>query len=86
MGKATSCDGTTVPIRKKFLFADPQKEKKNMEKSSAQKQEFGSPSLQPSLRCQTHAFLANAPDDTNVNDNILHADTEKHKKRVGEIQ
>lgn len=57
-----------------------------MEKPSTQKQEFGSPSLQPSHRCQTHAFLANAPDDTNINDNILHADTEKHKKRVGETQ
>jgi hypothetical protein len=51
-----------------------------MEKPSAQKQEFGSPSLQSSLRCQPHAFLANAPDDMNINDKILHADTEKHKE------
>ncbi|MDD3893195.1 MAG: hypothetical protein PHE03_12930, partial [Bacteroidales bacterium] len=62
MGKATSSDETKVKIGKKFLFADPQKEKKNMEKPSAQKQEFGSPSLQTSLRRQTHAFFANAPD------------------------
>lgn len=57
-----------------------------MKKPCTQKQEFGSSSLQLSLRCQTHAFFANAPDDTNINDNILHADTEKHKKRVGETQ
>jgi len=31
-----------------------------MENATPQKQEFGSPSLQPSLRCQTHAFFANA--------------------------
>jgi hypothetical protein len=31
--------------------------KDNKEKANPQKQEFGSPSLQPSLRCQTHAFL-----------------------------
>jgi len=68
MGKAISYDDTTVQIRKKFLFADPQKEKKNMEKPCAQKQEFSSPSLQPSLRCQTHAFFSNAPDDTNFSD------------------
>ena len=49
-----------------------------MEKSSTQKQEFDSPSLQSSLRCQTHAFLENAPVDMNINDKILHADTEKH--------
>ena len=80
MGKAKSSDYTTVQITKKFLFTDPKKEKKNMEKPSTQKQEFGSPSLQPSLRCQTQAFLANAPDDTNINDKIFHADTEKHKE------
>jgi hypothetical protein len=34
-----------VLIRKKFLFANPQKEKKNMEKPITQKQEFGNPSL-----------------------------------------
>ncbi|MFZ4377415.1 MAG: hypothetical protein ACOYN9_13740, partial [Saprospiraceae bacterium] len=31
-----------------------------MQNANPQKQEFGSPSLQPSLRCQTHAFFANA--------------------------
>ena len=60
------------------MFANPQKRKNNMEKSSTQKQEFDSPSLQSSLRCQTHAFLENAPVDMNINDKILHADTEKH--------
>ena len=49
-----------------------------MEKPDTQKQEFGSPSLQSSLRCQTHAFLANAPDNMNNYNKILHADTEKH--------
>jgi hypothetical protein len=34
--------------------------KKKMENANPQKQEFVSPSLQPSLRCQTHAFFANA--------------------------
>ena len=35
--------------------------KKKMKKANPQKQEFGSPSLQASLRCQTHAFFATAP-------------------------
>jgi len=37
------------------MVADLKREK--MEKANQQKQEFGSPSLQPSLRCQTHAFF-----------------------------
>jgi len=37
------------------MIADLKREK--MENANPQKQEFGSPSLQPSLRCQTHAFL-----------------------------
>jgi hypothetical protein len=40
------------------MIADLKREK--MENANPQKQEFGSPSLQPSLRCQTHAFFANA--------------------------
>ncbi len=40
------------------MIADLEREK--MEKANPQKQEFGSPSLQPSLRCQTHAFFAHA--------------------------
>jgi hypothetical protein len=32
--------------------------RKKMENANPQKQEFGSPSLQASLRCQTHAFFA----------------------------
>lgn len=34
MGKATSCDETIVLIRKKFLFANPQKEKKTWKNPS----------------------------------------------------
>jgi hypothetical protein len=41
------------------MIADLKREK--IENTNPQKQEFGSPSLQPSLRCQTHAFFANAP-------------------------
>jgi hypothetical protein len=37
------------------------KRQRNKEKPNAQKQEFGCPSLQPSLRSQTHAFFAIAP-------------------------
>jgi len=54
MSKATSSDKTTVQIRKKFLFADPQK---NMKKPCTQKQEFGNPSLQLSLRCLKPLFI-----------------------------
>jgi hypothetical protein len=32
-----------------------------MGNANPQKQEFGSPSLQPSPRCQTHAFFAVTP-------------------------
>jgi hypothetical protein len=32
--------------------------RKEMEEASAQKQECGCPSLQPSFHCLTHAFLA----------------------------
>ena len=39
------------------MITDWKKEKK----ANPQKQEFVSPSLQASLRCQTHAFFANAP-------------------------
>jgi hypothetical protein len=38
-----------------------------MENANPQKQEFGSPSLQPSLRCQTHAFFAHAHGLTSSN-------------------
>ena len=41
-----------------IMIADLKREKKG--NANQQKQEFGSPSLQPSLRCQTHAFLASA--------------------------
>jgi len=41
------------------MIADLKREK--IENANPQKLEFGSPSLQPSLRCQTHAFFANAP-------------------------
>jgi len=34
-----------------------------MKIAHAQKQEFGSPSLQPSLRRQTHAFFADTPNE-----------------------
>lgn len=34
--------------------------RKKIKNANPQKQEFGSPSLQPSLRCQTHAFFAHA--------------------------
>jgi len=34
--------------------------KKKMENAKPQKQEFGSPPLQLSICCQTHAFFANA--------------------------
>jgi len=37
------------------MIADLKREK--MENANPQKLEFGSPSLQPSLRCQTHAFF-----------------------------
>ena len=37
------------------MIEDLKREK--MENANPQKQEFGSPSLQPSLRCQTHAFF-----------------------------
>jgi hypothetical protein len=37
------------------MIADFKKEK--MENSNPKKQEFGSPSLQSSLRCQTHTFF-----------------------------
>ncbi|NLU37352.1 MAG: hypothetical protein GXX78_00520 [Bacteroidales bacterium] len=37
--------------------------KENKEKAHAQKQECGCPSLQPSLRSHTHAFLADPPAD-----------------------
>jgi len=39
------------------MITDWKKEKK----ANPQKQEFGSPSLQASLRSQTHAFFATAP-------------------------
>jgi hypothetical protein len=37
--------------------------KEYKEKAHAQKQECGCPSLQPSLRSHTHAFLADPPAD-----------------------
>jgi hypothetical protein len=40
----------------KFLLHKDKEE--NMENATAQKQECGCPSLQPSLRSHTHAFLA----------------------------
>jgi len=46
-----------------------QKDKEEKGKASPQKQEFGCPSLQPSLRSHTHAFFANAHPD---NDTILY--------------
>jgi len=42
------------------IFA-AKKQKRNKENASTQKQEFSSPSLQPSLRGQTHAFFADPP-------------------------
>lgn len=42
-------------MKKKFLL---HKEKDEKGKPTAQKQECGCPSLQPSLRSHTHAFLS----------------------------
>ncbi len=39
---------------------------KEKEKPSSQKQECSCPSLQPSLRSHTHAFLADPPFDDNL--------------------
>jgi hypothetical protein len=44
-----------------FLLHKDKKE--NRENAHAQKQECGCPSLQPSLRSHTHAFLADPPAD-----------------------
>jgi len=44
----------------KFLLYKDKEEKGN---ATAQKQECGYPSLQPSLRSHTHAFLADPPAD-----------------------
>jgi hypothetical protein len=53
------CAATVIRKPKKRhssnMIADLKREK--MENANPQKQEFGSPSLQPSLRCQTHAFF-----------------------------
>jgi len=49
---------TTDVMTKEFLL---HKDKKGKEKPCPQKQEFSSPSLQASLRCQTHAFLPPYP-------------------------
>jgi hypothetical protein len=46
-------------MRKEFLLHKDKKEYK--EKAQAQKQECGCPSLQPSLRSHTHAFLSDPP-------------------------
>ena len=46
----------TVPM--KICCIEIEKKKEN---ATAQKQECGCPSLQPSLRIHTHAFFANAP-------------------------
>jgi len=53
----------------KFLLLKDRKE--NKENASAQKQECGCPSLQPSLRSHTHAFLADPPADNKLLINIL---------------
>ncbi len=48
----------------KFLLHKDKEE--NMENATAQKQECGCPSLQPSLRSHTHAFFADPPVDNKL--------------------
>jgi hypothetical protein len=52
-----------------FLLHKDRKE--NKENATAQKQECGCPSLQPSLRSHTHAFFADTPADNKLLINIL---------------
>jgi len=42
------------------------KERQKRENATAQKQECGRPSLQPSLRSHTHAFFADPPVDNKL--------------------
>ena len=52
----------------KFLLHKDKEE--NMENATAQKQECGCPSLQPSLRSHTHAFFADTHLNINENHNL----------------
>jgi hypothetical protein len=58
---ATFHTATVVRKPKKRHSSNMITDWKKEEKANPQKQEFGSPSLQASLRCQTHAFFATAP-------------------------
>jgi len=52
------------PMTMNFLLHKDRKE--NKENATAQKQECGCPSLQPSLRSHTHAFFPDLPIDSKL--------------------